>query len=506
MTAREEDRHTYYAGKPQPSQDSPGHIDSVDPSTGEPICRVHTSSAASVEAAVQAAQDAFPAWAARSPVERARVLHKAVALLRERNDALARVETLDTGKPLSETAAVDVVTGADVLEYFANLVASGGLNGESFRLRPKASVTTSKEPLGVCAGIGAWNYPIQIALWKSAPCLAAGNVMVYKPSEFTPLHAQYLADIYREAGLPAGVFNVVYGAGDVGARLGAHPAVAKVSFTGQVSTGRKVAGAAGGNMKYVTMELGGKSPLVVLPDAPVDDAADVAMMANFFSSGQVCTNGTRVFVPRAMRDAFERAVLDRVRHVRPGDLFDPATNFGPLSSATHRDKVVAYIRRGLEEDKATLLCGGPEPLPSSPEGASIPAALKNGHWVRPTVFTDCRDTMAVARDEIFGPVMCVLFYDTVDEAVARANATELGLAAGVVGRDIDLCHTTVDRLQAGINWVNTWGESPAEMAVGGWKQSGLGVENGRRGLEAWVRNKSTLIEMGGSVGSVFSKL
>ena len=506
MAAQEVDRHTYYAGKPQPSRDSPGHIDSVDPSTGTPICRVHTSSHASVDAAVKAAQDAFPSWSATPPIERARILQKAVALLRQHNDGLARVETLDTGKPFSETSEVDVVTGADVLEYFANLVASGGLNGESFRLRPTASVTTSKEPLGVCAGIGAWNYPIQIALWKSAPCLAAGNCMVYKPSEYTPLHAEYLADIYREAGVPAGVFNVVYGAGEVGTRLTNHPDIAKVSFTGQVSTGRKVAGAAGGNMKYVTMELGGKSPLVVLPDAPVDRAADVAMMANFYSSGQVCTNGTRVFVPRAMRQEFERAILDRVRHIRPGDLFDPATNFGPLSSATHRDKVISYIRRGINEDRATLLCGGPEPLSASATGTPLPAKLKDGYWVRPTVFTDCKDNMTIVREEIFGPVMSILFYDNVDEAVARANATELGLAAGVVGRDLDLCHNTINRLQAGINWVNTWGESPAEMAVGGWKQSGLGVENGRRGLEAWVRNKSTLIDMGGSVATVFAKL
>lgn len=516
MAHREEDRHTIYGGKPQPpppsssSRDSPAgspFIATIDPSTATPICKVYTSPPASIEAAVQSAQAAFPSWSSTPPIERARILQKAVALLRSHNDALARVETLDTGKPLSETAAVDVVTGADVLEYFANLVASGGLNGEAFRLRPTATVVTSKEPLGVCAGIGAWNYPIQIALWKSAPCLAAGNCMVYKPSEFTPLHAEYLADVYREAGVPDGVFNVVYGAGDVGAALTSHPAIAKVSFTGQVSTGRKVAAAAAGNMKYVTMELGGKSPLVVLPDADVDVAADVAMMANFYSTGQVCTNGTRVFVPRAMKREFEAAVLQKVAFVRPGDLHDPATNFGPLSSAAHRDKVVAYIRRGIEEDKATLLCGGPEPLDSSSSGL-LPDALKKGYWVRPTVFTDCTDEMVIVREEIFGPVMSILYYDgdKVDEAVRRANATDVGLAAGVVGRDIDLCHRTIAQLQAGITWVNTWGESPAEMAVGGWKQSGVGVENGRRGLEAWVRNKSTLVEMGGSVGSVFAKL
>ncbi|KAI4858900.1 aldehyde dehydrogenase [Hypoxylon rubiginosum] len=500
MAFKDVDRYTFYAGQPQPTAESSGHFESIDPSNGESTCKIYNSSPKSIDAAIQSAQSAFPSWSSTPPVERARILQRAVALLRKHNDALARVETIDTGKPFSETSTVDIVTGADVLEYFANLVGSGGLNGESFRLRPDAMVYTSKEPLGVCAGIGAWNYPIQIALWKSAPCLAAGNCMVYKPSEFTPLHAEYLAGLYREAGVPDGVFNVVYGAGDVGAYLTKHPTIAKVSFTGQISTGKKVAGAAAGEMKYVTMELGGKSPLVVLPDAAVDQAVDVAMMANFYSTGQVCTNGTRVFVPRAMKTSFERVLVEKMKYVRAGDLFNPATNFGPLSSRVHKDKVISYIKHGVASDKATLLCGGPEP----PTG--LPAALRDGYWVRPTVFTDCTDDMAIVKDEIFGPVMAILAYDAVDEAVGRANATDMGLAAGVVGRDVDACHGVVARLQAGIAWVNTWGESPAEMAVGGWKQSGVGVENGRKGLESWVRNKSTLVEMGGSVATVFSKL
>ncbi|KAI1642359.1 aldehyde dehydrogenase [Daldinia loculata] len=500
MEFRDLDRYAFYAGHPRPLAPSSGSFESVDPSTGKAVCKIHSSSPKSVDAAIQSAQEAFPSWSRTPAVERARILQQAVALLREYNDALARVETIDTGKPFSETSTVDITTGADVLEYYANLVASGGLNGESFRLRPSAMVYTSKEPLGVCAGIGAWNYPIQIALWKSAPCLAAGNCMVYKPSEYTPLHAEYLADLYRKAGLPDGVFNVVYGSGDVGSYLTRHPAIAKVSFTGQVSTGMKVAGAAAGGMKYVTMELGGKSPLVILPDAAVDQAVDVAMMANFFSTGQVCTNGTRVFVPNSIKKSFERTLLEKIKFVRAGDLFNPTTNFGPLSSKIHYDKVIRYIRQGIEQDKATLLSGGLE------QPANIPPELKEGYWVQPTVFTDCTDEMTIVKEEIFGPVMTILAYDTVDEAVQRANATDLGLAAGVVGRDIDLCHSVISKLEAGITWVNTWGESPAEMAVGGWKLSGVGVENGKRGLEAWVRNKSTLVEMGGSVPTSFSKL
>ncbi|EFX05180.1 betaine aldehyde dehydrogenase [Grosmannia clavigera kw1407] len=499
------DRHTYYGGKPQPAASSDKSFFTINPATAEPLARIFTSSAAAVDAAVESAQAAFSGWANTLPVQRSRILRRASELLRERNDALARIETLDSGKPFSETSVVDVVTGADVLEYYAGLIASGGLNGEYFALRPGwggATVHTAKEPLGVCAAIGAWNYPLQIALWKSAPCLAAGNTLVYKPSEFTPLHAQLLADVYRDAGLPEGVFNVVYGAGDVGARLVDHKAVAKVSFTGQVSTGRRVAGAAAGQLKYVTMELGGKSPLIVLPDAdPVGQAVDGAMMANFYSSGQVCTNGTRVFVPAAMLPEFERLLLQKLQYVRAGDLFDPATNYGPVSSALHRDKVLSHMRTGRDVDRARLLAGGDTVVPPG-----IPPALSTGFWLAPTVFTDCTDDMAIVREEIFGPVMCILPYTTVEEAVRRANNTDLGLAAGVFGRDINHCHQVVNALQAGITWVNTWGESPAEMAVGGWKQSGVGVENGHRGLEAWLRNKSTLIEMSGVVPTVFGKL
>ena len=325
--------------------------------------------------------------------------------------------------------------------------------------------------------------------------------MVYKPSEFTPLHAQILAEIYTEAGLPRGVFNVVYGAGDVGAYLTAHPGIAKVSFTGQVSTGSKVASAAARDMKYVTMELGGKSPLIILPDTEVEQAVDGAMMANFYSTGQVCTNGTRVFIPSSMKKEFERRVVEKTsRFVRPGPLFDSATNMGPLSSKPHHDKVLSYIRHGIDVDKATLLCGGVD----RPSGLS--GALQSGYWVQPTIFTDCTDDMRIVQEEIFGPVMSILTYDDVEEAVRRANATPLGLAAGVFTRDISRAHRVIDQLQAGITWINSWGESPAEMAVGGWKKSGVGVENGRKGIEAYLCNKSTLVDMSGSVPTVFAKL
>lgn len=491
-------RQLYYNGSVQKATSSKT-FQSIDPSTGTPLAEIHAASNRDVDAAISSATKAFKTWSTTPAVARARILLKAVQILRERNDEIAKVETQDTGKPFSETSTVDVVTGADVVEYFANLVGGGGLNGETAQLREEAWVYTKKEPLGVCAGIGAWNYPIQIALWKSAPCLAAGNTMVYKPSEFTPMHGQILAEIYTEAGVPAGVFNIVNGAGDVGGYLTSHPDIAKVSFTGQVSTGKKVAGSAAGNMKYVTMELGGKSPIIILPDSDLENAVDGAMMANFFSTGQVCTNGTRVFVHESMKSAFEKRLVEKMQYIRPGDLWDMNTNFGPLVSGVHREKVLGYIKHGVEVDRAKLLYGGlGQP--------SVPQGLEKGFWVKPTVFTDCTDSMKIIKEEIFGPVLCILTYSTVDEVIRRANDTPLGLAAGVFTKDLNLAHKVIGKLEAGITWVNTWGESPAEMSVGGWKQSGMGVENGRRGIEAWVRNKSTLVDMSGASVTVYSKL
>lgn len=508
------DIHTFHSGRPQPESSSSSTFQSVDPSTAEPLATIHTTTPQQLDDAVAAAQAAFPSWSQTPAAQRAAILLRAAAILRERNDALALTETLDTGKALSETTTVDIITGVDVLEYYAHLIASGGhgsgLLGNNTRLRPDAFVTTSVEPLGVCAGIGAWNYPIQIALWKSAPCLAAGNTMIYKPSEVTPLHANTLAQIYTEAGLPPGVFNVVYGDGlSVGAPLVAHPGIAKVSFTGQVSTGSKVASEAAKGMKGITMELGGKSPLVVLPDADPDEAADVAMVANFFSTGQVCTNGTRVFVPDTLLDKVEKALVQRCREgIRMGRPQDKDVNFGPVVSSAHRDKVCMYIRHGKEVDKARVLYDGAADAQSE-------TPTPNGFWVPPVIFSDCTDDMRVVREEIFGPVMSILPYKTtgrdqqewLDELVSRANDTPMGLAAGVVASDVGFAHDVVRRLEAGITWINSWGESPAEMPVGGWKMSGIGVENGHEGIRAYTRTKSTLVQLGkGACKGVFAKL
>ncbi|MCG4453037.1 betaine-aldehyde dehydrogenase [Pseudomonas sp. MMS21-TM103] len=467
-------------------------FESINPANGEVLANVQRASQADVERAVASATAGQKVWAAMTAMQRSRILRKAVDILRARNDELAELETLDTGKPLSETRYVDIVTGADVLEYYAGLVPA--IEGQQIPLRESAFVYTRREPLGVVAGIGAWNYPIQIALWKSAPALAAGNAMIFKPSEVTSLTTLKLAEIYSEAGLPDGVFNVLTGSGrEVGQWLTEHPGIEKISFTGGTVTGKKVmASASSSSLKEVTMELGGKSPLIIFEDADLDRAADIAVMANFYSSGQVCTNGTRVFVPRMLQARFESKVLERVKRIRLGNPQDDNTNFGPLVSLAHMESVLGYIAKGRSEG-ARLLTGGER---------ITAGEYAKGAYVAPTVFTDCTDSMTIVREEIFGPVMSILVYDSEDEVIRRANDTDFGLAAGVVTRDLARAHRVIHQLEAGICWINTWGESPAEMPVGGYKQSGVGRENGLSTLEHYTRTKSVQVELG-DYASVF---
>lgn len=461
-------------------------FENINPADGSVTARIQQSGAAEIEAAVQTAAEGQKIWAAATAAERSRVLLKAAEILRARNNELARIETVDTGKPLSETLYVDIVTGADVIEYYAGLAQA--LEGRQIPLRESAFAYTRQEPLGVVAGIGAWNYPIQIAMWKAAPALAAGNAMVFKPSELTPTGALKLAEIFTEAGLPDGVFNVVQGGRLTGEALAGHPQIAKVSFTGGVDTGKKVMAQAGASsLKEVTMELGGKSPLIVCADADLGLAADIAVTANFYSSGQVCTNGTRVFVPVNKKEAFEAEVLARVTRIRIGDPLDENVNFGPLAGFAHMEKVLAYIEKGKAEG-ARLIAGG---------GRLKTAGLERGAYVAPTVFTDCTDQMQICREEIFGPVMSILSYTTEEEVLVRANNSSYGLAAGVVTPDLQRAHRLIHGLQAGICWINTWGESPAQMPVGGYKQSGIGRENGVQTLMHYTQTKSVLVELGG---------
>ena len=474
-----------YIGGTHVDATSGEHFSTFDPATGECLATVGQASRADIERAVASAREGQREWAACNAMTRSRILRRAVDLLRARNDELAELEMRDTGKPIAETRAVDIVTGADVIEYYAGLAPA--LEGRQIPLRDDSFVYTRREPLGICAGIGAWNYPIQIACWKSAPALAAGNAMIFKPSEITPLSALKLAEIYTEAGVPAGVFNVVQGNGLVGAMLAEHPDIAKVSFTGGVETGKKVMSLSGASsLKEVTMELGGKSPLIVFGDADLERAADIAVTANFFSAGQVCTNGTRVFVHRSVMSRFEALVAERVERIRIGKPSDPETNFGPLASAAQLDKVLGYIDSGKREG-ARVLTGGRR---------LADGEFARGQFVAPTVFAACRDDMRIVREEIFGPVMCLLEFDDENEVIARANATHYGLAAGVVTESLARAHRVIHRLEAGICWINTWGESPAEMPVGGYKQSGVGRENGISTLEHYTQIKSVQVELG----------
>lgn len=394
------------------------------------------------------------------------------------------METQDTGKPIQETQVVDVQSGADCLEYYAGVAAT--IAGEHIDLGPSAFGYTRREPLGVVAGIGAWNYPIQIACWKSAPALACGNAMIFKPAELTPLTARELAKAYAQAGLPDGVFQVVQGYADTGRLLSSHPDIRKISLTGAVTTGKAVMADAASTLKYVTLELGGKSPLIVFEDAKLDNAVSAALLANFYSAGEVCSNGTRVFVHQRLKAAFLEKLSARVAAMRLGDPMDPDTQIGALISEAHMHKVLGYIERGQAEG-AKLLCGGHRVLSNG---------CDRGFFVAPTVFDRCNDDMAIVREEIFGPVMSVLEFVDEDEVVARANATEFGLSAGVFTNDLTRAHRVIANLEAGTCWINHYNITPVELPFGGHKRSGLGRENGRAAIDHYTQLKSVYVAMG----------
>lgn len=457
--------------------------DNLNPATGQSIGQCRAFDAADVDAAVASAQRGFEVWSQTTAAERGKVLRRAADLLIARNDELARLEVQDTGKPLQEALVVDVASGADCLNFFAG--AAAAFNGQHIPLK-NAFAYTRREPLGVCAGIGAWNYPIQIACWKSAPALAAGNAMVFKPSELTPMTALKLAEIYAEAGLPPGVFNVVQGAGATGAALASHPGVAKVSITGSVPTGKRVMHTAADTLKRVTMELGGKSALIVFEDADLEQAVSAAMMGNFYTQGEVCTNCTRVLVHSAIAERFLARLKARTEQLRVGDPMDPATEVGALISAAHRDKVMGLIEAGVAAG-AQLVCGG--------QALTVPG-LEGGYFVQPTIFSAPRDDLCIVQEEIFGPVLTLLTFEHEDEAVQRANATRFGLAAGVFTRDLTRGHRVAARLQAGICWINNYNITPVEMPFGGAKESGIGHENSLVAMEHYTQLKTVYVEMG----------
>jgi len=454
-------------------------IDVIYPASGAVIGRVYSATPAIIDQALTAARAAQGAWAAMTGTERGRILRRAADIMRMRNHDLSVLETYDTGKPYQETSVVDATSGADALEYFGGMAAT--LTGEHIQLG-EDWVYTRREALGVCVGIGAWNYPTQIASWKGAPALACGNTMVFKPSETTPLCALKVAEILHEAGAPAGVFNVIQGLGDVGAALVADARVDKVSLTGSVPTGRKVYAAAAAGIKHVTMELGGKSPMIVFDDADLDNAVSGAILGNFYSSGQVCSNGTRVFVHKSIREAFLTRLAARLKGAVIGDPQDPATSFGPMVSARQIAIVQEYIARGQAEG-ARLICGGRR-------------LERDGFYIEPTVFADVTDDMTIAREEIFGPVMAVLDFEDEADVMARANATEFGLAAGVFTSDLTRAHRVAAGFQAGTCYINTYNDAPVEAPFGGSKLSGVGRENSKAAIAHYSQLKSVYVRMG----------
>lgn len=452
---------------------------SIYPASGEPIAKLQTATPRIIENALASADRARKGWASMTGSERGRILRRAADIIRARNHELSVLETHDTGKPLQETLVADAASGADCLEYFGAIAA--GLTGDHIQLGADFAYTI-REPLGLCVGIGAWNYPTQIACWKAAPALACGNTMVFKPSEITPLGVLKLAEIFTEAGLPDGVFNVVQGFGDTGAALVADPRVAKVSLTGSVPTGRKVYASAAADMKHVTMELGGKSPLIIFDDADLEDAVSAAINANFYSSGQICSNGTRVFVQKGILPSFLERLKTRTAKAKIGDPMDESVNFGPMVSESQLRITLDYIQKGIDEG-ADLILGGKR-------------HAKGGLYIEPTIFAGVTDEMTIAREEIFGPVLSVLSFDTEDEVLARANDTEFGLAAGVFTKNLTRAHRVVAGFEAGTCWINTYNLTPIEMPFGGVKASGVGRENASAALEHYSQLKSVYVGMG----------
>ena len=461
-------------------EDSSGTpINIIYPATGEIIGKVYSATPAIIERAIESGTKAQKAWARLSGTERGRVLNRAASIIRERNYDLSVLETYDTGKPISETLYADATSAADALEYFGGL--AGSITGEHIPLPDGNWAYTRREPLGLCVGIGAWNYPTQIACWKGAPALACGNAMIFKPSEVTPLCALKVAEILIEAGLPPGLYNVIQGLGDVGATLVSDPRVDKVSLTGSVPTGRKVYASAASQMKHVTMELGGKSPLIIFDDADLENAVSGAILANFYSTGQICSNGTRVFVQRKIQDAFLERLVERLGQAVIGDPQDETTNFGPMVSQRQMDIVLEYFEKAKNEG-ARLITGG-NPIAG------------DGFFIEPTVFADVTDDMTIACEEVFGPLMSVLTFDDENEVITRANATEFGLAAGVFTADLSRGHRMVDALDAGTCFINSYNDAPVEVPFGGVKMSGVGRENSKAAITHYSQLKSVFVRM-----------
>jgi len=459
------------------------HFTSINPSTEQPIADIAEAGDEDVENAVMSARYAFDRgeWSKMTGPKRAMLLHRLADLVEKNAEKLAMLESMDNGKPLSEAQRVDVPSTVKIFRYYAGW--ADKLTGETIPGGSNDVFTyTVKEPVGVCAQILPWNFPLLLAACKLAPALAAGCVSILKPAEQTPLTTLELGALAVEAGFPAGVVNILPGQGAVGARLARHPLVDKVSFTGSTEVGHKILqGSAESNLKRVSLELGGKSPNIVFPDCDIDAAVAGAHFGLFFNDGQVCTAGSRVFVHAKLYDEFvEKSVkLAKTRVV--GDPLHSDTTNGPLVSKEQMDRVINYIEQGKKEG-AELATGGK-------------IARTPGYYVEPTVFTNVKDTMAIAKEEIFGPVMSILKFEDTDDVINRANNTKYGLAAGLWTKDVARAHYVSSKLKAGTVWVNCYNRTDVSAPFGGFKQSGIGREFGKAGLEIYTETKTVTINV-----------
>ena len=459
--------------------------DTGNPGTGETLGTVGAAGSADVDAAVTAARKGFREWRDVLPLERARVLKEIAALLRKHGDELALIDAANCGNPYGEMRG-DAVIAAAQMDFFAGLVTE--MKGDTIPMGPDRLNITVREPLGVVARILAFNHPFMFCGGKMAAPLAAGNAVIIKPPVQAPLSALRLAELV-DGLLPSGVFSVLPGGTEAGAALASHPGVAKVTLIGSVGAGRAVMRAASDTLKPVLLELGGKNALIAYPDSDPEKIANAVVTGmNFGWCGQSCGSTSRAFLHEDIHDAVLSRVAELCADFAPGDPTDPATNMGALASKAAQEKTLRYIATARREG-ARLVCGGRVP--------DVPG-LRSGFFVEPTVFADVTPDMTIAREEIFGPVMCVLDFDDEEEAIARANASEFGLAAGVYTRDIQRGHRVVAKLQAGTCWINAYNLTPVEMPFGGFKRSGIGRENGRAALEHYSQVKSVYVEMGTS--------
>jgi aldehyde dehydrogenase (NAD+)/phenylacetaldehyde dehydrogenase len=456
----------------------------VNPATEDVIAEVPAADAADVDAAVAAARAALDgSWGRMSARDRGRLVSRLADRLLEKADEVARLETLHNGKPITESRQIEIPAAAECLEYFAGW--ADKVMGETIPVKGNYLTYTLREPIGVVAAIVPWNFPLLLAAWKVAPALACGNTVILKPASQTPLTALALGELAVEVGLPPGVLNVITGPGSkVGQSLVEHPGIDKIAFTGDTSTGKSIMRSAADTLKKITLELGGKSPNIVLPDADIEAAIRGATIGIFYGKGEVCAAGSRLLVDRSIKDEFIDKLATRAKKMAPGDPMDPKTRFGAIASKKQLETVLRYIDAGKKEG-ATLVAGG--------QRADI--GTGKGYFVQATVFADVTPEMTISREEIFGPVLAAIEFADIDEAIARANDTPYGLAAGVWTRDIKKAHYVARKLQAGTVWINTYNVYDTAAPFGGYKQSGFGREMSAHALEHYTQVKSVWVDL-----------